>query len=96
MGVRGLGGKHPRFGNQPTLIVFHGEESLVEQIGGGGRLDAAARFGEQRAAVMCLQLANVLGDGGLRDEQGLRRPREAALSIGLKERVGPVVEHIAS
>jgi len=77
------GGKGAGLDGKPSLIVFHGEESLVEQVRGSGRFDAATRFDEQRATVMGFHLANVLRCGGLRDEQVLRGAREAALAVDL-------------
>ncbi len=58
-GVRGLGGEGDGLDGEPRLIVFHGEESLVEQVRGSGRFDAATRFDEQRATVKGFHLANV-------------------------------------
>ena len=81
---------------QPGFVVLHGQQAAVEKVAGGRGLDAAARLGEQGTAVMRLELANVLGDGGLRDEQGLRRPRVAAVPVDLEERVRAIVEHGAS
>ena len=82
-GVRGLGGEGTGLDGKPRLIVFHGEESLVEQVRGSSRFDAATRLDEQRATVMGFHLANVLRCGGLRDEQVLRGAREAALAVDL-------------
>ena len=51
---------------------------LGEGVPGVGRDDAAPGAHEQVGAERVLELADLLGDGGLRDPQGVRRGAERA------------------
>jgi hypothetical protein len=51
---------------------------LGERASGLGRHDAAPRPHEQVGPERLLELADLLGDGGLRDAQGLGGRREGA------------------
>ncbi len=68
---------------QASLVVFHCQKALVQKVRRRRGFDPASRFSEQGASVVGLELADVLGDGRLRDEKRLGGSREAALTVDL-------------
>ena len=90
-----LGPRRKRRGGraQPLLVVLHREQPLIEHVARRGRFDAAARLGEERAAVVRLELADMLRHRGLCDQERGGGAREAPLPIDLQERMGPIIQH---
>ena len=80
---------------QPGLVVPLRVERLVEQAPGVGGLYSAAGLGEEGAAVVRLELPNVLRHRRLGDVQLLRRSREAAGTDHGEKRVRAIVQHAA-
>ena len=86
----------PKLCQELLFIILHRDEALAQDLPGRRQRELLVLVAEQRHAIRFLDEVDVLRDGGLRDVQELRRPREVHRLTDTEKGGNAEVQHVIS